>query len=196
MYGQYSRALSNQERVIVACVWYSSQLSRSAKRVVRYFRLFLVVCSKFATVHDFALLSHLFFQKSRIFIYVFQDFLYWFWIQIQALENMGSSHHMSVVHGGRMNYRSKIPQTKCIYRSLLHNRAKIYVEINSNILCLLCQKRRCLIEKAWDVRIWMRILESFGSHCVNPQNTKLLPWFGALVQCPNLFTTFLVCKFN
>ena len=142
---------------------YSSRLSRSAKRVVRYFRVFLVVCSKFTNVYPLSGSVHrpliritqlFFFQKSRIFIYL-QDFLFWFGIWIQALENMESSHYVSVVHGGRMNYRSKIPQTKCIYRSLFHNGAKIYVEINSNLLRLFCQKRRGLIEKVQDVRICM-----------------------------------------
>ena len=41
-------------------------------------------------VLDFALLS-------LSFSYILQDFLFWFWIWLLAEENLGSSHHMSVV---------------------------------------------------------------------------------------------------
>ena len=46
---------------------------------------------------DFSLLSH--FSKKLRFSYIFQNFLFGFWIWFWALGNLGSSHHVSVVPG-------------------------------------------------------------------------------------------------
>ena len=77
---------------------YLSRLGRSQ----RYFRVFWVVlctCSNFVTcvilVSDFALLCHVFCKKLR-FSYIWQDFLFGIGIWIWAVENLRSSHHVSV----------------------------------------------------------------------------------------------------
>ena len=77
---------------------YIGRLGRSVEEDVRYFRVFFVVQSaqilSLCLIRDFALF---FFCKQLIFSYILQDFLFgigiWFW----AVENLGSSHHMSVV---------------------------------------------------------------------------------------------------
>ena len=75
---------------------------------MRYFRVFLVILSiqiLSLCIHSlWFYITRPFFCKKLRFSYTLQDFLFgieiWFW----DVENLGSSHHVSIVHGSLVAY--------------------------------------------------------------------------------------------